>query len=86
MSYRLMRFRKYYDAVQSNGAFFKADWSQRRKIILNILKYIGTSLNKPEIIKNKPVVAQIEPTSECNLDCEMCVREKTGVPIGSMSF
>ena len=81
-----MRFRKYYDAVQSNGAFFKAGWRRRWRILINIFRYLVTSLNKPEIIKNKPVVAQIEPTSECNLNCEMCIRDKVGVPIGTMSF
>lgn len=81
-----MRLRKYYDAYRSNKSFLKASLSQKSKIILNILKFLKTNSNKPLIVKNKPVIAQIEPTSLCNLKCKMCVREKTGMVIGSMKF
>ncbi len=81
-----MRLRKYYDAIRSNSSFNQASLSQRVKILRNIIKFLRTSLTKPLIVKNKPVIAQIEPTSECNLQCEMCIREKIGVPIGTMSF
>lgn len=79
-----MRFRKYYDAIRSNQALLKTASKNKSKIFFNILKFLN---NRGKIIiNNKPVLAQIEPTSECNLDCEMCIREKIGVPIGTMSF
>ncbi len=81
-----MRLKKYYDAFRSNTSFSKTSLKQKTKIILNILRFLRTNITKPIIIKNKPVIAQIEPTSECNLKCKMCVREKTGVPIGTLSF
>ncbi|MBS3075015.1 radical SAM protein [Candidatus Pacearchaeota archaeon] len=84
MAYKVMRLRKYYDAIRSNQTFFKTSSKNRSKILFNIIKFLN---NRGKIIiNNKPVVAQIEPTSECNLDCEMCIREKIGVPIGSLSF
>ncbi len=86
MAYKKMRLRKYYDVIKSNNSFFKANFSQQLKIISNILKFMKTNSTKPLIISNKPVIAQIEPTSLCNLKCEMCIREKTGVPIGTMTF
>jgi len=86
MNYKIMRLRKYYDAARSNSSFFNTSSKQKAKIITNLLKYLKTRTSKPLIIKNKPVIAQIEPTSCCNLKCEMCIREKVGVPIGSMSF
>ncbi len=81
-----MRLRKYYDAFRSNSSFSNASLKQKLKISLNILRFLKTNLSKPLVIKNKPVIAQIEPTSECNLDCEMCIRKEIGVPIGTMSF
>jgi len=81
-----MRLRKYYDVVRSNSSFSKASFNQKRKISLNILRFLRMNLVKPLIVNNKPVIAQIEPTSECNLNCEMCIRDKVGVPIGTMSF
>lgn len=86
MFYKIMRLRKYYDAFRSNEAFLKTSAKQKLKISLNILRFLKTNLSKPLIIKNKPVIAQIEPTSECNLQCEMCIRKEIGVPIGTMSF
>lgn len=79
-----MRFRKYYDAIQTNSAFLKASLKQKWKILFNIFKYCLSF--KKLIANHKPVTAQIEPTSFCNLNCEMCIREKIGVPIGNMSF
>ena len=84
MSYRLMRLRKYYDAIRTNKPFLKAPFRQKKKILLNILKYFKSK--KSVILDYKPVIAQIESTSNCNLRCEMCIREKIGVPIGNMSF
>lgn len=81
-----MRLRKYYDFLRSNNVFFKASLEQKRKITSNVLKFLKSNVQRPLIVNHKPIIAQIEPTSECNLDCEMCVREKTGIPIGSMSF
>jgi radical SAM protein with 4Fe4S-binding SPASM domain len=86
MSYYLMRLNKYYDAIRTNESFFKTSAKQKGKILLNILKFYKTNLNKPLIVNNKPVVAQIEPTSLCNLRCKMCIREKIGIPIGTMPF
>ena len=86
MNYKLMRLRKYYDAVRSNTSFNKTSLGQKKKIIENILKYLKSGAQGPLVAMNKPVIAQIEPTSECNLKCEMCIRDKIGVPIGSMSF
>ncbi len=86
MSYKVMRLTKYYDALRSNSSFLKTSFKQKMKILSNILKFSKTMLTKPLIVKNKPVIAQIEPTSECNLRCEMCVRENIGVPIGTMSL
>jgi len=86
MSYKLMRLRKYYDFLRSNNVFFKTSMYQSMKIMLNVFKFLKSNTNKPLIVNNKPVIAQIEPTSECNLDCQMCVRKKIGVPIGTMSF
>jgi radical SAM protein with 4Fe4S-binding SPASM domain len=86
MGYKLMRLRKYYDIVRTNNSFFSAPLKQKTKISLNILRFWRNNLTKPAIINNKPVVAQIEPTSTCNLKCAMCIRDKIGVPIGTMSF
>jgi radical SAM protein with 4Fe4S-binding SPASM domain len=86
MSYKLMRLRKYYDVVRTNSSFFSAPLSQKAKISLNILRFWRNNITKPLVINNKPVVAQIEPTSNCNLRCTMCIRDKIGVPIGTMSF
>jgi radical SAM protein with 4Fe4S-binding SPASM domain len=81
-----MRFRKYYDVVRTNRPFFSAPLKQKIKIVSNILKFSKNNLKKPLVISNKPVVAQIEPTSMCNLKCAMCIRDKIGVPIGTMKF
>ncbi len=81
-----MRARKYYDAFRLNKSLLHAPFRQQFKIMLNILKFFNTNSKKPLIIKNKPVTAQIEPTSQCNLNCEMCIRKKVGVPIGTMPF
>lgn len=81
-----MRFRKYYDALRSNSSFVNASFGQKKNIIFNIWKYLQSGIKKEMILRNKPVIAQIEPTSECNLRCEMCVRDKIGIPIGAMSF
>ena len=81
-----MRARKYYDAVRSNNSFYSASFSQKKKIIKNMFLFFLTNLRKKEIIKNKPMIAQIEPNSTCNLKCQMCIREKIGVPIGTMTF
>ncbi len=86
MFYKIMRLRKYYDAFRSNIAFSKASLSNKIKISANILKFLKASLTKPLIVSNKPVIAQIEPTSKCNLRCEMCIRKEIRVPIGTMSF
>ena len=81
-----MRFRKYYDALRTNKSFLRANFSQKSKILNNIIQFFISANKKSLILNNKPVVAQIEPTSKCNLKCGMCVREKIGVPIGTMSF
>ena len=81
-----MRLRKYYDSIMSNSSFNRTSLNQKIKILINIIKFLRTNITKPLIVKNKPVIAQIEPTSECNLQCEMCIRKETGVPIGTMSF
>lgn len=86
MAYRIMRLRKYYDVARTNRPFFKSSLKQKIKISSNILKFWKNNLKKPLVISNKPVVAQIEPTSMCNLKCAMCIRDKIGVPIGTMSF
>lgn len=86
IGYRSMRFRKYYDAFRTNRSLSKTNLKQKKKIILNILRFLMIQSKKPLIIKNKPVTAQIEPTSECNLRCKMCIRDKVNVPIGRMSF
>jgi len=86
INYKLMRARKYYDSFRLNKPLLHAPLKQKLKIIINILKFFNTNSKKPLIIRNKPVTAQIEPTSQCNLKCEMCIREKVGVPIGTMSF
>jgi len=79
-----MKLAKYYDTLRTNSPFFKTPNKQKRKILLNIIKFFRDK--GKIIIKNKPVVAQIEPNSTCNLRCEMCIRDKIGVPIGSMNF
>jgi len=79
-----MRLRKYYDSWRTNNAFRGASFGQKNRILSNVLKYFRS--NKALVIRNKPVTAQIEPTSECNLDCEMCIRKEVGVPIGTMSL
>jgi len=86
MNYKSMRFRKYYDAMRTNKSFSKASLKQKAKIITNVLKFLNIQSKKPLIINNKPVTAQIEPTSLCNLGCRFCVRTKMGVPFGSMSL
>ncbi len=86
MSYKTMKIKKYYDFLRSNNSFSKTGFNQQLKILFNILEYLRSNINKQLIIKNKPVIAQIEPTSHCNLQCEMCIRKKIGVPIGTMSF
>ncbi len=79
-----MRLRKYYDALRTNSPFFETSIIQKVKILLNILKFFRE--RGKIIIRNKPVIAQIEPTSQCNLKCKMCIRDKIGVPIGNLSF
>jgi radical SAM protein with 4Fe4S-binding SPASM domain len=86
MQYGFMRMRKYYDTIRSNTSFNKTSINQKIKILRNLSKFLITNINKPLVIKNKPVIAQIEPNSTCNLRCQMCVREKIGVPIGTMKF
>lgn len=81
-----MKLRKYYDVIRTNRPFFMASLKQKRRILFNILKFWKNNLKKPLIISNKPVVAQIEPTSLCNLKCKMCIREKIGIPIGTMKL
>lgn len=81
-----MRLRKYYDSVRTNRPFLRTNSKQKLRILSNISKFFRLAFVKPEIISNKPVTIQLEPTSNCNLKCEMCVREKIGVPIGTMSF
>lgn len=79
-----MRLAKYYDALRTNNPFFKTSNKQKGKILLNIARFF---MDKGKIVvRNKPVVAQIEPNSTCNLKCEMCIRERIGVPIGTMSL
>jgi radical SAM protein with 4Fe4S-binding SPASM domain len=84
MGYGLMRFKKYYVALKTNKPLLKTTFAQKSKIILNIIKFF-MSYGNP-VLKNKPVVAQIEATSHCNLKCKMCIRDKMGIPIGNMSF
>jgi radical SAM protein with 4Fe4S-binding SPASM domain len=84
MSYRVMRLRKYYDALKTQKPFFKTSLRQKAKILGNISVFFRS--NKSLVLKHKPITAQIEPTSLCNLRCEMCIRDKIGVPIGSMKF
>lgn len=86
MGYKLMRLGKYYDSIKTNRPFLKTESKQKLKILANILKFFKSNSTKPLVVKNKPVTIQLEPTSNCNLRCEMCVREKIGVPIGTMSF
>jgi radical SAM protein with 4Fe4S-binding SPASM domain len=86
MNYKLMRLKKYRDSIISNKSFLTAPLKNKSEILFNILKFFKNSINKPVIIDNGPITAQIEPTSLCNLKCKMCIREKEGVPIGSMSF
>jgi MoaA/NifB/PqqE/SkfB family radical SAM enzyme len=86
MNYRLMRLKKYRDSITSNKSFLSASLKHKFDISLNVLRFFKNSVNKPNVINNGPITAQIEPTSLCNLRCKMCVREKEGVPIGSMSF
>lgn len=85
-NYKLMRARKYYDVMRTNRSFMKAPLKQKIKILNNTFTFFRTISKKPLILKNKPVTAQLEPTSECNLRCSMCIRDKVGVPIGRMSF
>ena len=86
LNYKLMRMRKYYDVLRTNEPFMKTSLIQKYKIINNIIKFFNTINTKPLIINNKPVTAQIEPTSNCNLRCTFCAREHMGVPIGTMTF
>lgn len=86
VDYKLMRFRKYYDAIRTNKSFIKASLKDKYNIISNVLKFFNISQEKPLVIKNKPVTAQIEPTAECNLKCKFCVRYSGKVPIGRMSL
>lgn len=79
-----MRFSKYYDALRTNKPFFKANLGRKIKIIKNLLFFLTDDKNL--ILKHKPFIAQIEPNSTCNLKCEMCIREKIGIPIGNMKF
>lgn len=79
-----MRFRKYYDALRTQTPFFKTSLKQKSKILKNILIFFMSK--KKLILKNKPITAQIEPNSSCNLRCEMCIRDKIGMPIGDMKF
>lgn len=80
----MMMLRKYYDSLRVNRAFFRTTFKQKQRILGNIMKFV---LNGKKLILNhKPVIAQIENTSVCNLKCKMCVRDKIGVPIGSMSY
>ena len=84
MDYPFIKVRKYYDALRTNTPFFKAPFLNKKKIIKNILIFLKD--RKKIVIDNKPVTAQIEPTSCCNLKCDFCIREKIGVPIGTMNF
>lgn len=79
-----MRLNKYYDAIRTNKPFFKTSLKQKIKILKNILIFF---IDKRKlIIRNKPIIAQIEPTSLCNLKCEMCIRDKIGISMGNMTL
>lgn len=79
-----MILRKYYDSLKVNRALLKTNILQKKKIFINLLKFIF--VGKKLKLTYKPVIAQIENTSKCNLKCKMCIRDKVGVPIGDMSF
>ncbi len=84
MTYKFMRLEKYYDALRTNKPFLKTSLKQKIKILKNIVIFLRD--NKTLILRHKPVTAQIEPTSLCNLKCEMCIRDKIGIPFGSMNL
>lgn len=84
MNYKQTRLRKYYDSLRTNKPFFHASLKQEYKILRNILLFF--IYRNKTVIKNKPVIAQIESTSLCNLRCRMCIRSKMGVPAGNLSF
>jgi radical SAM protein with 4Fe4S-binding SPASM domain len=86
MTNQMMVLRKYYDAVRTNKPFFISSLGQKNKIVLNLSRFFASVRKRPLVVNNKPVTAQIEPTSVCNLGCEFCIRDKVGVPIGTMSF
>jgi MoaA/NifB/PqqE/SkfB family radical SAM enzyme len=86
MAYRIMRVRKYYDYFRVNKPLLNTPLKQKYKIVRNILRFFISNTKKSLIIKNKPVTAQVESTSQCNLKCKMCMRDKTGTPIGNLSF
>jgi MoaA/NifB/PqqE/SkfB family radical SAM enzyme len=57
-------------------------FSRQAKVLWNAGLYFLSP--KKEIVRNKPITVQIEPTSACNLRCTMCIRET--LPLGTMTF
>ena len=80
------KLKKFYYNFERNNSFIHTSINQKMKMIVNVGKYLVTVWKRPLKLTYKPLVAQIESTSECNLDCEMCIRKKVGIPIGNMSF
>ncbi len=79
-----MRLKKYYDALRTNEPFLKTALKQKINILKNIVIFLRD--DRKIFLKHKPVTAQIEPTSLCNLKCEMCIRDKMGTPLGEMNL
>ena len=63
------------------------------KGLYHLLRNMGNSTislyeryKQSERVHSKPFMLQIEPTNLCNFKCTMCVRDKAGLNLGSMTY
>lgn len=55
--------------------------------LLNLAQAYLVFKARPRYVRGQPVMAVLEPTNQCPLKCEMCVRPKLGsLKLGSMSY
>jgi radical SAM protein with 4Fe4S-binding SPASM domain len=52
----------------------------------NLLQTLYSVKMHPIIVKNQPTMIQIEPTLNCNLQCEMCIRNHLHDKKGDLTF
>ena len=54
--------------------------------IWNLIRTLYSVMTHPIYVKNQPTMIQIEPTLNCNLQCEMCIRSHLKQKNGHLTF